>query len=262
VGPPIVELIIGIQFAPLVNATSGHFGCFWREHLQEWRLFADVEPIADQFESFESPIIPSANELMIVQAPYPGRLQIVSDDEAKMIQIQQSRFLLNWRSRGSAYPTFSRVFDDFQTNLGKFRSFINQSGFGELIPNQWELTYVDAFRKGDYWETLDDWPNVLPGLLSKINIGVDSMMTNRNAAWKFDLPKKFGRLHFNMNHARLKNNDNSNTTKFSDAIILNSTIRGPIQQFDVLETTIRSAKQTLSEAFRNIVSKEVTESCQ
>ena len=178
------------------------------------------------------------------------------------VTVSVSRFLLNWRGRGSAYPTFSRVFDDFQTNLSKFRSFINQSGFGELIPNQWELTYVDAFRKGDYWETLDDWPNVLPGLLSKINIGVDSMMTNRNAAWKFDLPDKFGRLHFNMNHARLKNNDNLNTAKFSDAIILNSTIRGPIQQFEVLETTIRSAKQTLSEAFRNIVSKEVTESCQ
>lgn len=259
--PPIVELIIGIQFAPLVNVTSGHFGCFWREHLQTWKLFADVEPIADQFESFESPVLLSANELMIVQAPYPGRLQIVSADEAKMIQIQQSRFLLNWRSRGTAYPTFSAVLEDFLGNLSRFRSFIRESGFGELIPNQWELTYVDAFRKSEHWETLDDWPKVLPGLLSTINIGVASTMTNRNAAWKFDLPENFGRLHFNMSHARLRNSDNSKNGRFSDAILLNSTIRGPIQRFDLLEATVRSAKKTLSQAFRNIVSKEVTESC-
>jgi hypothetical protein len=29
VNPPIIELVMGVQFSPLPKLTAGHFGLFW-----------------------------------------------------------------------------------------------------------------------------------------------------------------------------------------------------------------------------------------
>ena len=47
--PPIVELVLGVQFAPLSRLTSGHLGWFWKQFLDdEWVNASDAVLRADQ----------------------------------------------------------------------------------------------------------------------------------------------------------------------------------------------------------------------
>jgi hypothetical protein len=53
--PPVVELVIGVQFSPLTKLTSGHFGLLWKELGSEWVLPSDGPLLDDQFELFDQP---------------------------------------------------------------------------------------------------------------------------------------------------------------------------------------------------------------
>ena len=49
----IVELVLGVQFAPLLNFTNAHFGWFWKQYLDpSWTKAANAPPVPDQHERF------------------------------------------------------------------------------------------------------------------------------------------------------------------------------------------------------------------
>src|SRR5258708_5098154 len=89
--PPIAELVLGVQFAPLVQLTNGHMGRFWGQALgQEWERASDAPPIADQFETFDAPsqwLVPNFQFLMGAPAPV-ARLQISTESGDRMIQVE------------------------------------------------------------------------------------------------------------------------------------------------------------------------------
>ena len=47
--PPIIELVLGVQFSPLTKLTAGHFGLFWKELGEDWTGPADGPLIEDRF---------------------------------------------------------------------------------------------------------------------------------------------------------------------------------------------------------------------
>jgi hypothetical protein len=54
--PPIVEFVLGAQFAPLENFTTGHFGLFWEQlGRDEWPIAGEEPPLDPQFELFDTP---------------------------------------------------------------------------------------------------------------------------------------------------------------------------------------------------------------
>ncbi len=54
--PPIVEFVLGAQFAPLENFTTGHFGLFWEQlGREEWPIAGEEPPLDPQFELFDAP---------------------------------------------------------------------------------------------------------------------------------------------------------------------------------------------------------------
>src|SRR5437870_1771805 len=110
--PPIVELVLGVQFAPLVGLTNGHMGRFWCQALgPEWKRAIDAPPIADQFEAFDGPsqwLVPNFQFLMRIPTPV-SRLQISTEPGDQMIQIQPTRFHYNWQKKESEYPSYRHV---------------------------------------------------------------------------------------------------------------------------------------------------------
>lgn len=64
--PPIIEFSLGVQLAPLVKLTNGHFGLFWQDLDESWTVPCDQPPIQDQFEVFDTPrrqFLPASDSL-------------------------------------------------------------------------------------------------------------------------------------------------------------------------------------------------------
>src|SRR6516165_3096908 len=110
--PPVIELVLGVEFARLASFNSGHLGWFWKHCLRdEWVRAADAAPIADQFETFHEQQrwgIPDLRVLVGAPAP-PPRLQISTTRGDRMIQVQPTRFHYNWQKKDQAYPSYRQV---------------------------------------------------------------------------------------------------------------------------------------------------------
>ena len=104
--PPVVEVVLGIQFSELRRYRTFHAGLLWGEKFRKAGFPKCVErPSLDPaFETFGAP---GRNEsrLQLIQMPGPEvpRLWFINHDETELVQIQSDRFLHNWRkSQGNA----------------------------------------------------------------------------------------------------------------------------------------------------------------
>lgn len=223
--PPIIELVLGAQFSPIVGLSSAHYGKFWGKLGDEWGNPQDVPPLKDQFESFEQPLwsrqrIPT---FFLEPANLATRLTLAHRDENLLLQVQASRFHLNWRRVRSKrfYPSYSRLIDDFLSLFARFESFVAELGLGPVKVNQWELTYVDDFPEGEYWSSPSEWDKVLPGLFGTPVAGDDLSLEHRSAEWAFQIKPLMGRLHVSAKSARLSEADRA-------SLLLEMTARGPV----------------------------------
>ncbi len=227
--PPIVEFVLGVQFAPLENMTTGHLGLFW-EHLGRggWPLVGDEPPLDPQFELFDKPRWRVARQLQFKLQPgfQPGRFTLQNAEQDRMIQFQDTRLLLNWRKTSGQnvkYPSYKVLIHDFEKHFSLLSEFVRTHNLGELQPNQWEITYVDSFPQGELWESPADWQKILPGLFGTLSTTqeVSLVLEHRAAEWSYEIAPKRGRLHVNAQVGFLPDLAKS-------SLLLNLTARGPI----------------------------------
>ena len=223
--PPLVELVLGVQFSPLTKLTAGHFGLFWKELASDWTDPADGLLLGDQFELFERPqwTAPVGLQLRLESAPLPGRFLLGHASGDRLLQLQATRFHLNWRKRGEFYPSYKRLVSEFEDMWSCFTAFAEKTSLGKLVLNQWELTYIDAFPKDEYWRTPADWSDFLPALFSKLfpTDSLDIVLEHRAAEWSYEIQPKRGRLHISAQSGRSQGDKR-------DALLLQMTARGPI----------------------------------
>ena len=201
--PPVVETVLGVQFEPLQGLTSVHVGWFWKEYLDSnWSKFAETLALPDEFERFE-PTPPGPPQMRIGPMKFPGRSQISNPDDGRMIQIQPSRFHYNWNHVRGEYPRYQTVLEEFERHFANFCRFVKQADFGEVIPNQWELSYIDSIPKGTLWANPSEWHEVLPGLFSPLSHVRSVQLEAFGGAWQFEIPPQRGRLHASVNLAVL-----------------------------------------------------------
>jgi uncharacterized protein (TIGR04255 family) len=222
--PPVVELVLGVQFAPLVNFTGAHVGWFWKQFLgNEWTRATETVPILDQFERFDEQRhwgIPDLRVLVAAPGP-PARFQVSTAAEDRMIQVQATRFHYNWVKKDQVYPHYARVRAEFDAHLARFREFVGEAGLGEVLPNQWEITYVDQVPRGELWQSPADWHRVLPGLLAPAAQPPGLGLDNVAGEWHYEITPRRGRLHFAVQQGRAGEGGES-------ALVLQTTARGPI----------------------------------
>jgi uncharacterized protein (TIGR04255 family) len=223
--PPIVELVLGVQFSPLTRLTSGHFGLFWKSLGEDWTEAEDAPPIEDQFELFDRPRWRTATGLQFRLEPVlrPGRFILRHKSQDRLLQIQATRFHLNWRKREGFYPSYKQLIGEFEAMWAQFETFVKQANLGPLILNQWELTYIDAFPAGEEWKTPADWSQLLPGLFGPL-FSTDSLgivLEHRAAEWSYEIVPKRGRLHLAAGPGQVGDSR-------QDALLLRTTARGPI----------------------------------
>jgi uncharacterized protein (TIGR04255 family) len=252
--PPLIETILGVQFGEIAGLTSAHFGWYWREFLDKsWNKTQEAIRLPDQFETFgdqtwKMPV----TQLTASIAPAPDRLQFINAEDDRVIQIQNTRFLYNWRKKESVYPRFHELYPEFTSKLADFRKFLGAASLEDLSLNQWEVTYVNHIPKGALWNTPEDWHKILPGLMPMLWKSVETKVETESGELRFEIVPQRGRLHVSVQHGRRQDPD-------GEVLVLQLTARGPLSPTEQALTPDESFElghRVLVQTFAGIASPE------
>jgi uncharacterized protein (TIGR04255 family) len=209
--------------------------------------------LPDQFELFgeQQPWI-SMGMAFQIAVPKPPRVQITNSAGDRMIQVQSNRFHYNWQKRDLNYPSYKTVKSEFDASFSRFKQFAKEAEIGDVLPNQWELTYVDQIPQGDLWKSPSDWHTVLPGLFSeKTKLG-QTQFEGVNGEWHYIIEPQRGRVHIAIHLARVAN------PSLTEVIHMQTTARGPVRQeigWDV-DSGLELGHDAVLTTFREISSPE------
>lgn len=155
----------------------------------------EVSPLQQTIEGFEkSPEV----SIRVSDTPPLPRIWFLHKNDNSIIQIQQDRFLHNWRKNlpEDEYPRYPKVIKIFKDHLSIFLNYIKETEIGPIQPNQYEMTYVNHISQGEGWETLNDIGNIFRDFgWDNSNKAILSDPSDLNLRVIFDLPNVEGRLH-------------------------------------------------------------------
>ncbi len=226
--PPVIETVLSLQFEPLENYSDAHAGWYWKNYLStDWDEIVNVPRVQDKFERFadERKWTPHGGQLLIQTQPSAERYQILRVDKQRMLQVQNSRFILNWRRGGDGeYPTYEKLKPEFMEHYENFKIFVADSGNEEIKPNQWEVTYVNQIIKGELWESLSDISKIFPWISFPAEGVADQVTDGYDFKSTLTIGANLGRLYISLKHARIGSDQGAET------LILEIIARGPVSE--------------------------------
>lgn len=250
--PPVIEVVLGVQFDPLPALTNGHLGWFWGEIHDEFPNSDDVPPIPPALEAFGDDLPFGFPALGFRPATGDSRLRMTSVDGARMIQVQNGWLVANWTKKSeSEYPGFSDVKALFDQAMGRFSLFLKERNLGVVRPNLWEVTYIDHIPVGTVWKTMADLPRVFPGLFGSGQC-VNGTAESVNSTWSFRLSPKPGRLRLTVQSAR------TTTDPERDVLLVRSVARGPLGADNAgsLDDVLNFGRSSVVDTFVGLASDE------
>ncbi|MCR8724250.1 TIGR04255 family protein [Frigidibacter sp. ROC022] len=135
--PPVIEVVLGVSFSRLEKFMIPHFGGYWKSLSGEFTKIEDQPPIVGENRDFAETTIPS-------------RVWFSNDAGTRLIQLQQDRFIFNWRRQDgdpNEYPEFSKIFPEFVAAFSHFQDFLSKEKIAEDVAVEGlELTYVNIIK--------------------------------------------------------------------------------------------------------------------
>lgn len=147
VHPPVTEVVLSIQCASISGFRAVYAGLLWQEFRNKYPKVSEQPPLGPTFETFGSAVpagVPFRIETFITP-PMP-RIWFETEDGEHLLQVQQDRFLHNWRKRNDemAYPRYEAIRDRFQEEMNAIAAFLTREGLGPVEPNQCEIIYTNV----------------------------------------------------------------------------------------------------------------------
>ena len=248
--PPVIEVVLGIQFAPIAGLTNGHLGWFWRSVEATYPRASDSAPIQPVLESFEEEPEFGYHSIGFAQARGDSRLRMASVDGSRMLQAQNGWLVSNWVKRTEGpYPGYTGVLEQFQDGLGAFVGFLKERGLGELAPNLWEVTYIDHIPRGTVWGDFEDLCKVVPGLLGASRSRYWRFQA-LGGTWGFQLKERPARLAVTLQTAR------STTDPPNDLLVVRSTARGRLDTLEALSESLNFGRAAVVGTFMDFTSND------
>jgi uncharacterized protein (TIGR04255 family) len=200
--PPVVETVLSAQFDKLTAMQAVHFGLFWRKMQAGFPMTEEHPPLSPVVERFGEPILRGARmQFEVMETPAPARLWLLNEPRNEMIQVQNDRFIKNWRKASEAdqYPRYERTIKPaFYRDFAKFQAFLEEENLGIVKVNQCEVTYVNHIVSGYGWQSLREIHRIftfwnepsepMPG-------GAEELAMQARFPINFDQGEPIGRLH-------------------------------------------------------------------
>ena len=222
--PPITELVLGVQFEPLPKLLAPQIGLFWadmRKEFPEVQQQPALEPVVERFGVKQAQV---AGAFKLMETPETPRCWLLGENGSQLIQVQQDRFIRNWRKQtdADAYPRYENIRSAFAAEWKQFAAFVTREKLGDLNVNQAEVTYINNIRPSGVWETFGQADRVF-GLMQP---PTDSASLPPPEDVRFSVryvlsagEKPAGRLHVNVSPAYLRKDG-------SEVFVMNLTARG------------------------------------
>jgi uncharacterized protein (TIGR04255 family) len=156
--PPVVETVLSAQFERLAAMRSVHFGLFWQRVKDEFPNTEEHAALAPVMELADEPVT-QVQLRFETQQTYPlPRVWLLNSGGSEMIQIQNDRFIKNWRKAApnAEYPHYTPVIKPaFKRDFERFQAFVADEELGEIKVTQCEVTYVSHIIAGEGWSERD-----------------------------------------------------------------------------------------------------------
>lgn len=158
--PPVVETVLSVQFEILMAMRSVHFGLFWNSVRERFPSTEDRPPISPIIELASEPMSQTIQLRLDTQDNLSlNRLWLLNEAGTEMIQVQNDRFIKNWRQGADEheYPRYEPVLKPaFERDFKNFQTFLGDQQLGETKIDQCEVTYVNHIVAGEGWENWDE----------------------------------------------------------------------------------------------------------
>jgi len=228
--PPVTEVALSVQFEPVSGLRTPQLGLLWQEFRERFPKTEEHPPLESVIEQFGiRPTRKGEVRFEMLEGPPMLRYWFLNQKGTELIQVQQDRFVRNWRKVGdeNTYPRYEKHLRPmFESDLKHFQAFLEHEQLGELKPNQCEVTYVNHIPAGEGWEKHGDIGEVLTVFQRSFS---DSFLENPeyvedvSMRLRFLIPdqagKPIGRLHITIDPG-YRRSDNQ------PLFIINLTARG------------------------------------
>lgn len=154
--PPVMQVILGVEFAGPVIAEAAVLADFWnaiREEFPEVKKQPIMQPMAENFDVAQ----PQQFEVRIGgPGGGPERYWIENEDRSWVVQVQPDRFALNWKrpDESAPYPRYRAVRERFQDLYGKFIAAADNQLLEENPPSWCATTYANEIAHPDSTDPL------------------------------------------------------------------------------------------------------------
>jgi uncharacterized protein (TIGR04255 family) len=144
------------QFEPLLLVQTAHLGLLWNEYRASFPKTEErpsLDPVVEQFP--ERPSVRVGLKFQALENPPVPRLWFANPQGNEMIQVQNDRFIKNWRKEGDGeqYPRYEKTIrPKFDRDYHIFLAFLEKNQLGTPCVNQCEVTYVNHILAGEGWE--------------------------------------------------------------------------------------------------------------
>jgi uncharacterized protein (TIGR04255 family) len=241
--PPVVETVLGVEFEPLHLWQIPHFGLFWNKIRSEYQQFSVQAPLPQQVERFGS----EANTFTINLAPQPqARCWFFDSSNSWLLQIQNSRFISNWKQNHSSYPNYDGFYERFEKEWNNLNAFLSEEGLGTPKLLQCDVSYINHVEVGDDFD-FDNLGEIFPAWAGLKKDGFlpqpDAIAINSVYA----IPENLGRLYIEMQPV-IRQSD------FKTTLQLSVTAKVKIASNEKLKESIDLAHQWVIEGFTDFTS--------
>jgi len=155
--PPVVEVVLSIQFDDLIGFRHVDVGPLWDIFRDDFPSVSEHPPLAPEFEIFghpgseQPPVLRMSPIAQFFSVPPMPRFWFENDQKTEIVQFQQNRFIHNWKRPDDSvsYPRYERIKNSFIGEFAKFEEFLADRGMAAPIMNQCEISYINHIPVDD-----------------------------------------------------------------------------------------------------------------
>ncbi len=201
--PPVVETLLGVQFAPLERLTGSILGLYWGQVREAYPTAELKPPLGPAVEQFGPPTRMQLQVgLQVVSEPVL-RFWFIDDSSTQLVQIQKDRFLRNWRRMKpvDTYPHYDTLKPKFVEDWRRFCEFLERERIGAPQIDLCEVTYINHMPLGAGWETFGQAHRVVSPVKPPHTEGFLPEPEMVQLSYRYVMGDKQGRLYIGLQPA-------------------------------------------------------------